>query len=62
MTFNDYILICEISIGVCMAGLFVLLWLLHRNGPSLALPFAYLSLLVVNHVPGAFAPIMDEEF
>lgn len=62
MTFNDYILICEISIGVCMAGLFVLLWLLRRNGPSLALPFAYLSLLVVNHVPGAFAPIMDEEF
>ncbi|MEY4964884.1 MAG: hypothetical protein RL274_467 [Pseudomonadota bacterium] len=62
MTFNDYILICEISAGVCMAALFVLLWLLRRNGPSLALPFAYLSLLVLNHVPGVLAPIMDEEF
>jgi hypothetical protein len=62
LTFNDYLVICEISIGVCLAGLFVLLWQLRRNGPSLALPFAYLSLLVLNHVPGAFAPIMDEEF
>ena len=62
MSFSDYLLICEISIGVCLAGLFVLLWFLRRNGPSLALPFAYLALLVLNHVPGAFSPIMDEEF
>ncbi len=62
MNFNDYILICQVSIAICMASLFVLLWLLRSNGPSLALPFAYLSLLLVNHVPGAFAPIVDEEF
>jgi len=62
VTFNDYLLICEVSIAVCMAGLFVLLFLLRRNGPSLALPFAYLSLLLLNHVPGAFAPIMDADF
>ena len=62
MTTTDYFLTCEVSIAVCLAAFFALLWLLRSNGPSLGLPFAYLSLLVVNHVPGAFVPLADHEF
>ena len=53
---------CAVSIGICLGGLFFLLWLLRRDGPSLGLPFAYLGLLLINHVPGAFVPLMDSEF
>ncbi len=62
MTFDDYLTICAISTIACMVALAVLLWLLRTGGPSLALPFAYLSLLILNHVPGAAVPLMDEDF
>lgn len=53
---------CAIAIGMCMASLLVLLWLLRRDGPSFGLPLAYLALLLINHVPGALVPLMDPEF
>lgn len=62
MTIADYDFVVQASVAACLAGLCLLLWLLRRNGPSLALPFAYLSLLLVNHVPGAVVPLLDREF
>jgi hypothetical protein len=62
MSSSDYLWISGISIAVCLAGLLVLLWVLRRDGPSFALPFAYLALLLVNHVPGAFVPLVDYDF
>ena len=61
MTIAEYDFIAQTSIVICMACLVLLLWLLRRNGPSFALPFAYLSLLLLNHIPGAVAPLMDRE-
>ena len=43
------------SILVCIASLFVLLWLLRRDQLSLGLPIAYLGSLLLIHVPGAVA-------
>jgi hypothetical protein len=44
-----------LSILVCLASLFVLLYLLRRDRMSLGLPLAYLGSLLLMHVPGAFA-------
>jgi hypothetical protein len=46
-----------LSILVCIASLFVLLWLLRRDQLSLGLPIAYLGSLLLIHVPGAFAHV-----
>lgn len=46
-----------ISILVCIASLFVLLYLLRREQLSLGLPLAYLGSLLLIHVPGAFAHV-----
>ena len=62
MTIAEYDFIAQISIAVCMVCLAFLLWLLRRNGPSFAVPFAYLGLLLLNHVPGATVPLMDRQF
>lgn len=62
MSSADYLWISGISIAVCLGGFFVLLWLLRKDGPSFALPFAYMALLLVNHVPGAFVPLVDPDF
>ena len=62
MSFEQYNFITLSSVGVCMASFVVLLWLLRNNGPSFALPFAYLALLLLNHVPGAVVPLMDQAF
>lgn len=44
-----------ISIAVCLASFLVLLVILWRERISLGLPVAYLWLLLLIHVPGAFA-------
>ena len=50
------------SILVCVGALVWLLVLLRRNTVSLGLPFAYLYLLLFNHVPGAYAVWMGDSF
>ena len=47
-----------LSVLVCVASLFVLLWLLRRDRLSLGLPIAYLGSLLLIHVPGAFAHLV----
>jgi hypothetical protein len=44
-----------LSILVCIASLFVLVYLLRREQLSLGMPLAYLGSLLLIHVPGAFA-------
>ncbi|HEX3406964.1 MAG TPA: hypothetical protein VHS81_06980 [Caulobacteraceae bacterium] len=44
-----------LSILVCIASLFALLWLLRRDQLSLGLPMAYMGSLLLIHVPGAIA-------
>ena len=48
----------EYSIGVCIAAFFCLLWILRRSSVSLGLPVAYLFLLLLIHVPGAYAHLV----
>ncbi len=52
----------QISISVCVAAYFSLLWVLRKDSASLGLPFAYLSLLLLNHVPGAYVQLADDLF
>jgi hypothetical protein len=52
----------EVSIGICIVALFGLLWLLRRHDVSLGLPFAYLALLLLNHLPGAYVQLADDMF
>lgn len=49
-------------IAVCLAAFVALLWLLRRNQVSLGLPIAYLYLLLLIHVPGAFAHVVGGDF
>lgn len=49
-------------ISVCIAAFLVLLWLVRRNQVSLGLPIAYLYLLLLIHVPGAFAHVVGGDF
>jgi hypothetical protein len=44
-----------LSILVCVASLFALLYLLRRDRLSLGLPLAFLGSLLLIHLPGAFA-------
>jgi hypothetical protein len=48
--------------AVCITAYFVLLWVLRKDSVSLGLPFAYLSLLLLNHLPGAFVQLVDDQF
>jgi hypothetical protein len=47
-----------LSVLVCIASLFVLLYLLRRDRLSLGLPLAYLGSLLLIHVPGALAHLL----
>src|ERR1700722_6399789 len=47
-----------ISIIVCLAALVILLMILRRDQLSLGIPFAYLALLLIMHLPGAFAHLV----
>ncbi|HZC22638.1 MAG TPA: hypothetical protein VE866_04805 [Candidatus Binatia bacterium] len=49
-------------ISVCIAAFLALLWLPRRNQVSLGLPIAYLYLLLLIHVPGAFAHVVGGDF
>lgn len=44
-----------LSIVLCLMAYAATLAILRRDGTSLGLPFAYMSLLLLIHVPGAFA-------
>lgn len=46
-----------LSIVVCLVAYSLLLWILRRDRVSLGLPFAYLSVLLLIHVPGALAHV-----
>lgn len=50
-----------LSILVCVASLFVLLYLLRHDQRSLGLPLAYLGSLLLIHLPGAFAHVATGE-
>src|SRR5580693_3747392 len=50
------------SIFVCLAAFLGLLFILRRDRVSLGLPIAYLYLLLLIHVPGAFAHIAGRDF
>jgi hypothetical protein len=43
------------AIFICLATFSCLLWILRRDQQSLGLPVAYLSLLFLQHIPGAIA-------
>jgi hypothetical protein len=62
MSYADYVIQLQISCGISMLCLAILLWLIRRDGPSFGLPFAYLSLLLLNHVPGAMVPVLNDQF
>lgn len=62
MSMADHLWFSAVSIAVCIGGMLVLLWLQRKDGPSFGLPVAYMALLLINHVPGAFVPLMDQEF
>ena len=47
------------SISVCVASLAALIWALRRDRVSLGLPVAYLLGLLLIHVPGAWAGVVD---
>ena len=47
---------------VCLAAFLALLWLLRRDRVSLGLPVAYMYLLLLIHVPGAFAHVAGGDF
>nr|MDQ3082740.1 hypothetical protein [Gemmatimonadota bacterium] len=49
-----------LSVVVCIAGLLVLVWMLRRTQLSLGIPIAYLFTLLLLHVPGAIAHLLDE--
>lgn len=48
----------EISITICLVSLLALIWLLRMDRLSFGLPIAYLGLLLLNHVPGAYAHLV----
>ncbi len=50
------------SICICLAAFVCLLWMLRSDRVSLGLPVAYLSLLLLIHVPGAFAHAVNDGF
>ncbi|HEY1750145.1 MAG TPA: hypothetical protein VGG29_02720 [Caulobacteraceae bacterium] len=47
-----------LELTICFAAFYLLLLLLRRDQLSLGLPFAYLSLLLVMHLPGAVAHVV----
>lgn len=62
MSFDQGLEICAIAIAVSLFSMAALLWILRRDGPSLGIPFAYLAMLALNHVPGAAVPLADHAF
>src|SRR5688500_10914396 len=50
-----------LSILVCLSSFAALVWLLRRDSVSVGIPIAYLFLLLLNHVPGAFAHLVGRD-
>jgi hypothetical protein len=50
-----------IPVLVCFASLAVLVWVLRGSGVSLGIPVAYLASLLIIHVPGAIAYMLDAD-
>ena len=50
----------SLSIYICLAAFVWLIAMLRSDRISLGLPVAYLSLLLLNHVPGAFVHAFGE--
>jgi hypothetical protein len=50
-----------LSVAACIAAFAALVALLRRNGLSLGLPIAYLGSLLLIHVPGAVAHLLDRD-
>lgn len=48
-----------LSVLVCLASFTVLVWLLRQKQISLGIPIAYLASLLLIHVPGATAHVVD---
>jgi hypothetical protein len=51
-----------ILIIICLAAFAALVWILRYSKLSLGLPIAYLYLLLLMHVPGAFAHVVGRDF
>src|SRR5579864_8653308 len=51
-----------ILIIICLAAFAALVWILRYSKLSLGLPIAYLYLLLLIHVPGAFAHVVGRDF
>ena len=51
----------KISVFVCTVSFVFLLWKLRRSGVSLGIPAAYLANLLILHVPGVIAYIVDRD-
>src|SRR4051794_2543776 len=49
----------RISIAVCIGAFVALVWLIRREKASVGLPIAYLANLLILHVPGAIAQVLD---
>jgi hypothetical protein len=47
---------------LCAAAFIWLAWLLRRDRLSLGLPIAYMISLLLIHVPGAFTPLLSDQF
>lgn len=50
-----------LSVLICVAGFVALLWVLRSSQVSLGLPAAYLTSLLLIHVPGAVAHLVDKD-
>src|SRR5215469_17171752 len=51
-----------ILICICVCSFVCLIWFIRRNKLSLGLPIACLYMLLMIHVPGAFAHIFGQDF
>jgi len=49
-------------IFLCAAAFIWLAWLLRRDRLSLGLPIAYMIMLLLIHLPGAFTPLLSDQF
>jgi hypothetical protein len=47
-------------ISLCIAAFFVLVAIIRLDRISFGLPVAYLALLLINHLPGAYAHVVDD--
>lgn len=50
-----------LSVFICISSFILLVWLLRASQVSLGLPIAYLASLLLIHVPGAVAHILDRD-